>query len=293
MSNFITNSFQEENTQLLRMFLQQKGSKLRQFVTEQTHRGEGAQVADYLKEATSQKNRASKSDTQYSDIDTERRWVYPNSYSSHILVDQLDKLKTLNDPSNQYLNHQVMRLGRDLDDEIIAAFFATAKTGKNGGTNTTFPAAQVVGVDVGGTTSGLNVEKLLSAREILMANEVDMDFEELICPISAKQERNLQNEIKATNKDYNAMYDTTTGKLSRLYNIQFVHTERLDTDGNSYRRVPLYAKSGMHLGVWQDVTTTIHSQVATKNNNAQYSAEMMAGATRLEEGKVVEIKCAE
>ncbi len=297
MTNYIENSFQSQLTNTLRMAVQQNVAKVAPLFLTQSFSGEGAQVADYVKKAPApNKNVASKSDTTYSDIDTTRRWIYPDTYDDYILVDSFDKLKTLNDPSNGYRDALIKSAARQKDDVAIAAFFADAKTGKAGATTTVFPTStstNVVAETVGAAAAtGLNVEKLLQGRQFLMAYENDLDYEELYCVIGAKQERNLQNEIKATNADYNAMYDINTGKLTSLFGIKFIHSERLLTDG-TYRRIPLFCKSGMQMGIWKDIEVTVHDKVASKRDNPQVGYKMMIGAARLEEEKVIEIKCAE
>lgn len=296
MTNYLTNSFQTQTTDIVRMAVQQKLAKIAPTFTVSSFKGEGAQVADYLQTSPApQKNRASKSDTVYSDVDTLRRWIYPDSYTDAKLIDQRDKLYTLNDPSNMYTNAISAAMARQKDSVCVGAFFADAKTGKTGTGTATFPGTQLVGVTVGGggANVGLNTEKLLAGLEILRGNEVDLDFEEIYCPITSTQERNLRNEIRLINKDYGSVFDQTTGKLMKWSGINFIHSERLETDGSGYRRVPLYVKSGMQLGIWKDIEVTITDKVPTKNNNGQIFAEMTIGATRTEEEKVVEMKCAE
>jgi len=279
----------------LELLVQQRGTKLRKSVDESTQEGEGARVLDQFGESTTTKNRSSNSDTIYSDTPRDARWVYPVTYDWNELVDKIDKVKTaVKDPTSKLMMAGAAALGRNIDDEISAAYFGDAKTGVRGGTTTSFPAGQQVGVTVGaGAATGLNFEKILAGLEILRGNELDMDFEELYMPISAKQLRNLENEIKVTSREYNAMYDTTTGKLKMIMGINLIHSERLPTDSNSYRRVPLYAKSGMHLGVWSDISGKITPEVPTKNYATQVHGDCMIGATRSEEEKVVEIKCSE
>jgi hypothetical protein len=49
----------------------------------------------------------------------------------------------------------------------------------------------------------------------------------------------------------------------------------------------------MQMGIWKDIEVTVHDKVPTKRDNAQVGYKMMIGAARLEEEKVIEIKCAE
>jgi len=53
-----------------------------------------------------------------------------------------------------------------------------------------------------------------------------------------------------------------------------------------------YAKSGIHLGMWNDINTQI-SQRADKSYATQIYVKGTFGATRTEEKKVVDILCNE
>ena len=79
---------------------------------------------------------------------------------------------------------------------------------------------------------------------------------------------------------------------SALMGFKFIHTELLGVDSSSYRRVIAWAKSGLHLGMWNDVNAKI-SERSDKSYATQVYVKGTFGATRTEEGKVVEILCNE
>jgi hypothetical protein len=297
MTNYFTNSFQEQTTSVLRAAVQQNGSRLRDTVTIGSYSGSAAQVADYVKlAATPLKNVASRSDTNYGDIDTTRRWIVGDTYRAPaILVDQLDKLKTLNDPTSGYGQAIVKAMGREMDQVINAALFATAKTGVTGSGTTAFPTStttNVVAVTTGAAAAtGMNFQKITTALKMLQANEVDVDMEELYMPVTAKIWNDLINDPEINNKQYGGLLDYKSGKMMEVMGVKIVRYNSLDADSNTYTRVPLYCKSAVQLGIWKDVSVTITPNVATKNNNTQIFSEMFIGATRLEEEKVIEILC--
>jgi hypothetical protein len=197
------------------------------------------------------------------------------------------------DPTSSYAQNGAYALGRAMDDEIIAAFFGVSKTGENGSTNTSFGVGQDVAVATGSTgATGLNISKLREAKKILMENEVDVDTDPLFCIITAEQHDDLLNEAQAISLDYNTRPVLVDGKMTAFMGFNFIHTERLPVDGSSYRRVPAFAKSGMHMGLFNDISTMI-SERADKGYSTQVYVKGTFGATRTEEGKVVEIKCAE
>jgi len=110
--------------------------------------------------------------------------------------------------------------------------------------------------------------------------------------ITAQQHDDLLNEAQAISLDYNTRPVLVDGKITAFMGFNFVHCERLPVDGSSYRRVPAYAKSGVHLGMWNDINTQI-SMRDDKGYATQVYVKGTFGATRTEEKKVVEIKCAE
>ena len=64
-------------------------------------------------------------------------------------------------------------------------------------------------------------------------------------------------------------------------------------DANSYRRCFAFVKSGLHLGVWKDMASRVDERRYLSGIPWQIYACATAGATRLEQGKVIEVKCAE
>jgi hypothetical protein len=293
MSFNVTTHFVQQYTTNVQLLLQQKGSKLRNTVTVGSYTGKAAKAIEQVGPVTAQKRVIRHGDTPLISTPADARWVFPVDYEWADLIDDQDKLRMLIDPQSSYAQNGAYALGRAMDDEIIDAFFSVAKTGENGSTNTSFGANQDVSVSTGSTgATGLNISKLREAKKILMANEVDIDNDPLFCIITAQQHDDLLNEAQAISLDYNTRPVLVDGKITAFMGFNFVHTERLPVDSNSYRRVPAFARSGMHLGMWNDISTMI-SDRADKGYATQVYVKGTFGATRTEEGKVVEIKCDE
>ena len=129
-----------------------------------------------------------------------------------------------------------------------------------------------------------------------MANDFDLTSEPLFVAVNAKAHDNLLKEIQVISKDYNQARDGAPvlqeGRIERFLGFNFIHSERLVTDG-TYRRIPVWAKSGMYLGVWDDIRVDISERKDLEGHPWQISTFMTIGATRLEEKRIVEIKCAE
>ena len=74
--------------------------------------------------------------------------------------------------------------------------------------------------------------------------------------------------------------------------FEFVRTELVATDASSYRRVICYSKSGLLLAMGMDINVDIGPR-RDKRNSTQVYCSASFGTVRMEEEKVVEIKCAE
>ena len=288
MSVNVPTAFVQQYTSNVQLLLQQRGSKLRNAVMTGSYTGKAAKAVEQVGQVNAQKRTGRHADTPLISTPHDARWVFPQDYEWADLIDDQDKLRMLIDPQSPYAINGAYAIGRAMDDEIIAAFFGTSKTGENGTTDTTHPASQQVAV--GG--AGLTVAKLRAAKLLLMAAEVDIDNDPLFVAITAEQHDDMLNETQAINLDYTTRPVLVEGKISAFMGFNFIHTERLVEDTTPDRRVPAWAKSGMHLGVWNDITTRI-SERDDKSYSTQVYVKGTIGATRIEESKIVEIICDE
>ncbi len=294
MSFDVSTAFVQQYKTNVEMLLQQRGSKLRTAVMSDSYTGKAGKAVEQIGPVTAQKRTTRHSDTPLISTPHDARWVFPTDYEWADLVDDQDKVRMLVDPSSAYAINGAMALGRAIDDEIITAAFGDAKTGEDGTTVTAFDTAnQQVAVDTGAAgATGMNIAKLRAAKTILMGNEVDIDTDMLYVALTAKQHDDLLSETQAISLDYNTKPVLVDGKITQFMGFNFLHTERLGVDGSSYRRNIAWAKSGLHLGVWNDITTKIGER-ADKSHATQVYVKGTFGATRVEEGKVVEILSAE
>lgn len=260
---------------------------------EGSHYGEKASPVDQLgaieaTEVVSRFEPIGRVDTQ-----PDRRWVYPTSFEANQLIDSFDKLKLLLDPESSYVQNAVYALGRKMDDQIIDAYFGDANTGQNAGTTTSFPAANQVAVNFGaGSNVNATVKKLKEAKRLLMSYENDMDAE-IYAVVTASQHDSLLDEAQIISTDYNDKPVLVDGLIMRFLGINFIHCERLKNDTTPYRRMPVFMKSGMYCGVWEDIMIDIDQRKDLSSQPWQAYAKMTCGATRLEENKVIEVKCNE
>lgn len=290
--------FVEQFSTNVQILSQQKGSRLLKTVMSGSHVGSQASPVDQFGIINAQKVTTRYAPMGNINAPTDRRWCFPVDYELNQLVDTFDKLRLIIDPTSSLVTIAMYAMGRAQDDEIILAYHGTAKTGNNGATSTTLPAGQIVLVAQGAAAAtGLTVPKLRAGKKILMANEVDIDNDELWLALSAQQHDDLLAEAQVVSTDFNDKPVLVDGKVTRFLGINFVHSERLltgtDDLGGTSRAIPLYAKSGMYLGQWDGITASIDRRVDLSGIPFQAYCKGTFGATRLEEKKVVKIWCRE
>ena len=278
----------------IQLKLQQKGSRLRRAVMSGSHVGAQASPVDQFGAIAANKVTGRYQPMVNIDAPTDRRWVFPQPYDVNQLLDTFDKLKLLIDPLSSYAENAMYALGRAMDQEILNGLLGTNYTGNSGTTSTTLPSGQVVVVQQGAASStNLTVAKLRKARQILMANEVDFETDEIFCAINSVNHDSLLAETQVIDMDFNDRPVLVDGRVERFLGIQFIHSELLSTgtddQAGTSTMVPVWAKSGAYLGVWEDMVTNISQRNDLRSIPYQAYNKLDVGGTRLEEKKVVQI----
>lgn len=275
------------------LLLQQQGSRLRPCVTEGTYRGEQASPVDQIGSVEMQEVTTRFEEMGRVDAEMKRRWLFPASFDLPQLVDHFDLLKNLNDPKGKYVQNAVHAAGRRIDRTIIAKMLGDNKTGKDGSTTTSFDSNMAVGVQEGATVNtGMTVAKLIKARQFLLANNVDVDSDPLFCGITATENSSLLRESQVISLDYNEKPVLVAGKVMSFMGFNFIHSELFgETLVSGDKVLPFWAKSGVHLGLWEDVRTDVSQRNDLKGLPWQVYVYLTLDACRLEEGKVGKITC--
>ena len=201
-------------------------------------------------------------------------------------IDKMDDVRTLADPTSAISKSGIAGLGRKIDDQIIAAIYGTAYTGKVGGTSTVLPSAQ----KVASASTNLTLAKWLDALEILNGNDVDPSDEKYLL-IGSNQLSSLLNTTEIKSADYNTVKALAQGQLNSFLGCTVIRTERLPVAA-SVRKCLLYTKSGVGLAIGRDIVSRI-DELPTNHYAKQLYFSMAIGASRLEEDKCVEISCLE
>lgn len=286
MSVYVNEAFIQQYSQSVVTLAQQKGSRLRDAVRVENHRGKAAYY-DRIGKTSAVKRTTRHGDTPRIDVPHSRRRVTLVDYDWADLIDNVDKVRMAGDPTSHYVTAASYAMGRAMDDEIIAAAFDSAYAGESGQTPVAFPGEQVVPV----SASGLTLDKLLYAKELLDTAEVDPDEPRFIA-VSARQMSNLLNTTEIKSADYNTVKALSQGQLDTFLGFKFLRTQRLLANGSGHRRVIAWAQSGILLSVGMEPTAKI-TERPDKNYSTQIYFSMSIGATRMEEERVVEIPCVE
>jgi hypothetical protein len=298
MSENLFKLFTTQFSTNLELRLQQMGSKLRGKIREGFHVGKQASPVNYLGPVQLKAPAGRFAPKNRTDADFVRRWVFPQDGEIDQLIDTFDELKTIVDPKSQYVTGAANAVGRAWDDAIIAAAFGTAQTGTDAGglsgeTWASFSSAYVVASTFGSSAaSGLTVAKLIEAKRIFRHNHVDLEAESPFLVIGSKQESDLLNQVQVVSTEFNDKPVLVDGKVTRFLGFDIVVSERLTVTSN-VRQVIAGVKSGMYLGMWKDQTNRVSIRNDLSGEPYDLYTSTSYGATRLEQGRLVQVLCSD
>lgn len=292
----IETSFVTQFQTTVALLVQQQGSRLRGAVMEGAHSGESADFLEQFGVADSPATDLPRnSDTPIMTVPQDRRWVYPQDIDWGTLIDSQDRLRMAIDPMSPTAQAANATMSRKLDDVIIAGMLGSVRTGKTAQNTVALPSGNVIANTIGAASAtGMNVAKLREARRLFKRAEIDLDYEQVYAALCADKETDLLNEIQITSKDFNSTPVLVDGKITQFLGFQFLHSERFvggsaNGNGTPYE-VPVWLKSGVHLGIWSDLSA--QADIRTdKRYAAQLYTKMTIGASRTEEARVLKISC--
>ena len=283
MSSQITTAFVQQYSANIQMLSQQMGSLLRDKVRLESIVGKNA-FFDQVGKVTAVLKTSRHADTPQIDTPHARRRVSLADYEFADLIDQQDKVRLLIDPTSSYAQAAAMAMGRAMDDVIISAALGTAFTGETGSTSTSNANSIAHG------SAGLTIAKLRTAKETLDLGSVDPSIPRHII-VSPKQITDLLGTTEVTSSDFNTVKALANGEINSFLGFNFIVSNRLSLSGST-RSCIAFAQDGIALAVGKDVQARIDER-ADKSYATQVYYCMSIGATRMEEEKVVEIKCHE
>lgn len=285
MSFQITTSFVNEFKATLEHLVQQKESRIRPAVRVETQRGKTA-FYEQLGAVSASKRTTRHGDTPRIDTPHKRRAVTLADYEVADLIDRQDMVRTLNDPSNPYVQAFLAALNRSTDDALIDAALGTAYTGENGDSAVTLPSGQKISA----SGTGFTLTKLKDALKKLKQAEA-ADEDDLFVVWTYAQEEQFLGENQVASVDYNTQRVLVDGSVDSFLGFKFIRVERLPITSGT-RSCFAFARSGLLLAVGADLNAKI-TERDDKSYATQVYASMSIGATRMQEEKVVQIDCTE
>jgi hypothetical protein len=286
MSTQIETAFVEQYSSNVQMLSQQKGSILRDKVRVESVTGKNA-FFDQVGSVTASLRSGRHVDTPRVDVPHSRRRVTLADYEFADLIDDLDKVRMLVDPTSTYALAAAYAMGRAMDDAIITAATGSADTGAAGGTPVALPAGQII-AETG--TTGMTIAKLREAKEIIDLADVDPSLPRHII-VSPKQITDLLGTTEVTSSDFNTVKALAQGDINTFLGFNFVVSNRLAV-ATQIRDCIAFVSDGIGLAVGKDSTARIDER-ADKGYATQVYYSAAFGATRMEEEKVVKIQAYE
>lgn len=267
-----------------------------------SHVGKAASPVQYVAPIVAEAPSGRFSPLNRIDATFQRRWVFPSERETVQLIDSFDRLQTIVDPTSEYTRNASAAFGRAFDDIIIAAITGTSQTGTDTGAlssetfsqaGTASPSGSNSIADTfgnGSTTIGMTVEKLIEARRLFRKNHVDLEAEELTLVIGSQQEADLLKLVQVVSTEFNDRPVLVDGRIQRFLGWNIVVSERLNVATN-IRDCLAFVKSGMYLGIWQDMVNDVTVRKDLSSQPYQLYNKMMIGAARLEPGRVLKVQC--
>lgn len=273
-------------TDNVRNVITRNGGLLYPYVTHGSYSGERVQVVMFIGPVEFIERDTPYSDTKLTELEHTSRWINGREFDVAVLIDRLNTLKMIFDPTNPYVDRFRQAHERKRDTIIMDSFFASVKTGKDASGTATYKAANTIAD--GGT--GFTVAKLRSLRKLMKKRNLDLRTVKPLIVINAEAVDDLLSETQVTSSDYAAVKALVDGEVSYFMGFQFINFEDYNAVGIPFtsgiiRHSPAFIPDGMHYGAWQDLVITISNR-PDKNNIKQIHGTFTAGAVRLEEDKV-------
>jgi len=290
MSTQITTAFVEQYSSNVSLLAQQMGSKLRGAVDVETIRGKNA-FFDQIGASAAVVRSTRHGATPQITTPHSRRRVSLADYEWADLIDDLDKVRMLSDPTSNYAKAAAAAMNRSIDDVIITALNASSDTGVAGVTAVPLPSTSKFATAQ--QADGLTVAKLLESKYFLDNGNVDPSIKRwFVC--GPKQIQDLLNTTEVKSSDYNTVKALAQGSINSFLGFEFIMSTRLNFDATNTddRLCFAFTQDAIKLAIGADVKAKI-TERDDKSYATQVYYSMALGATRMEEEKVFQVPCDE
>jgi hypothetical protein len=205
----------------------------------------------------------------------DRRMGTMIDYHDARLLDRGDELKSISDPRSAYTIAAAASLGRQMDDAIIAACYATAYSGETGSSSNTNGSVVLA------TAASMTLARIAAVKKALDDNDVEMEDRYFVTNTAVLA--SLLNLSAATSSDYNSVKALIRGEIDTFMGFKWIVTTRLTSTtsiGLAYQKYGLCAAMSSAPLVRTD-----------ERNDLSYSwqlyYELNMGVVRLEEKRVI------
>lgn len=232
-------------------------------------------------------------DTPENDPNLGRTRIDIATYNDARLLDRSLKLQELSDPLSMTSVCIQSAVGIKIDEVIYGALGGVAYRGETGATAVSFPSSQQIAADYesSGTNTGLTVAKLRHAAKMLDAAGVPAGDRTIVAGATEKEQ--LLGSTQATSADYNNVRALVSGDIDTFLGFKFVWLpDGIIKVSSNIASCYAFHKTGLCFGMLEELFLRIDER-KDKSYSKQVYYEISCGAGRLEEKKVVEIKCDE
>jgi len=283
MSNTITNAFVQQFDETIRLLAQQKESRLEMATFDKgSITGESFTANRLGALEDTPENNVRHGDTVWSEADHSTRVALMKDFYQDLPVDRADEPKVLANPSGSYTQSLNAAWNRRKDAIIYAALRGNSQA-KDGSL-----VALTAGQKIAHGSTGFTKAKLLTARALFRANEMDnANGEELYITFTSGMLEDVLTDTTLTSADHMAVKMLQEGDISgKWMGFTWVPYEAVYSSGGVYYPVA-WAKSALYRGT--GFVEGKASRRADKKDTLQLSQAGSYGAVRVEEKGVVEI----
>ncbi|MFT3806102.1 phage capsid protein [Arenimonas sp.] len=287
MSNQITEAFVQQFGSTYLHVAQQMQSRLMGAVRQENGIVGTSKSVNRLGKRTMQRRTSRHADTPINEQPHSTRYVDLFDYDDGDMLDNLDKLKLLTDPTSDYMKAMVGGGNRQKDLEIITAALGSSRSTTG---SIVLPSSQKI---LHGS-AGLTKAKIIQAKKMFRAAEADeQNAEELYFVYGSEAMEDVLTDTTLTSSDHLAVQMLQEGNINskKWMGFNWIPSE-LCPKSSTTRSLVAFAKSGLCLGVGQDIKTEVGKDPG-KGFNVRVYVCLSIGAVRVEEEKVVEVQCTE
>lgn len=275
---------------IITLLSQQTQSKLESTITVKSGiSGKQAVAADQIGKFELYESNQRLEDTPMTDIDRDRRWYEYRVKKGGVPLDDIDTLRTTLDVKTPIVSAGMAGVNRAKDAEILRAYYAACKTGENAENSVSFPSGNVIANDY---ATGDILKQINRAIELFKQGDVDYETEDITMIVNSVAATKLREAGVYISSETMSGTVLTSKKLVPYSGVNFVEFEAVPSyasGGSTIYKLPIYCRSGMGLGKWQDVKVRV-GELQAKSYAWHIYMQMVLGGSRLEEAKCLSIE---